>query len=117
MDDLVSRLKRASAGFQAKLEQVMIDKAGDAIDVMIEEVPVDTGNLMRSTDIDHVDAHEASISSTAPYAGYVEFGHRTRGGGGMGWVPAQPFFRPGLDKGYGNIMEDMMQAFYELIEG
>lgn len=68
--------------------------AEEASKVAISMCPVDTGYL-RSTIGFEVSTLAASIYATAPYAGYVNNGHFTRGG--RTFVPPQPFMNGAVE--------------------
>lgn len=61
--------------------------------------PVDTGRLADSIG-HHMDGHTLIVEATAPYAAFVELGHRNVAWGHFvesnPWVEAQPFLQPAL---------------------
>lgn len=69
--------------------------AARLLNLVLKRTPVDTGYLRRGWtaikyDVQHSgDTYMVTIENPVEYASYVEYGHRTRGGGG--WVPGQFF--------------------------
>lgn len=58
-------------------------------------VPVDTGRLKASIQVEDAGHEKARVHATAPYAGYVELGTRH--------MAAQPYLRPSLYKWRGRV--------------
>lgn len=73
--------------------QGSLEKVGNrAIDVAIGFTPVgETKYLVSQWFLANAGVMAIELYNNAYYAGYVENGHRTRGGGG--WVPGQFFLR------------------------
>ena len=85
-------------------QQVVNDVLNEAADVLIADTkkntPVKTGHLRRSWNRTPVqsnsDGASVTISNPADYASYVEYGHRTKGGGG--WVEGRFMFTNAAEK-------------------
>ena len=84
------------------LKDVIVDIANDAIKLS----PVDTGNNRRSIMYEVGPGKEvakgkgeAAIYSTSGYGGYLETGTAT--------MPAQPYFKPALDKNIKNLPKNI----------
>ena len=76
---LAADLSKASAGVQAKAAQVVKNSGFDAVTVMQSEVPVDTGALKNSVNVDFHGSDRAISAEVGPsveYAGYVAYGTR-----------------------------------------
>lgn len=58
-------------------------------------VPVDTGRLKASIQVEDAGREKARVHASAPYAGYVELGTR--------YMNAQPYLRPSLYKWRGRV--------------
>lgn len=81
--------------------------------------PVDTGNLRRGWNIDGPFISGAVISlqlyNGVEYAGFIENGHRTRGGGG--WVPGRFMLRDSIEAISGELPLLLTPGFMSAMEG
>ena len=75
---LAADLRSASTKTQLKATQVVKKVGYDAVAAMQSEVPVDTGALRNSVDIDFTssDGMTAEIGPTVSYGAYVAYGTR-----------------------------------------
>lgn len=69
---------------------VVVEVFMEAASIARQEAPYLTGNLRNNIFAEQTGTQGAALHSMAPYSGFVNFGHRTRGG--SGFVPPQPFF-------------------------
>lgn len=63
--------------------------------------PVDTGRLRSSIQYKNMGFQKCIVDTDVTYAEPVEFGHHTRG---SGYVPPNPFMRPGYEQAKGELI-------------
>lgn len=86
---LAKALKKS--GLEAKVKQTVIRNASEMQKKAMELTPVDTGFLKRSIGLtEWPSGFGISVSPTAEYAPYVEYGTR--------YQSAQPFMRPAFQQ-------------------
>lgn len=73
------------------------------LDIAQTDVPVDTGNLLRSIDASTDSNSSVSCHADAEYAQYVEYGTYK--------MPAQPYFRPALEEAWAEAAPLFDQAY------
>lgn len=103
---MMARFKYTNARLRAYIEQLP-GKADRAVEEVAQKVqrdaqrraPVDTGHLRSSITTRREGQAQRVVEVGADYGIYVEFGHRTRGGGGF--VGPQPFFIPAIEAARG----------------
>lgn len=89
--EATNKVEKAS---EQGLKDVITDIASDAI----KGSPVDTGHNRRSIMFEAKEL-EGSVYSTSGYGGYLETGTR--------FMPAQPYFKPALDKNIKNLPKNI----------
>jgi uncharacterized radical SAM superfamily Fe-S cluster-containing enzyme len=82
--------EKISVGVLEALTEVVFEGAAQAR----SDAPVDTGNLRANIFAEITGKDQVQMHSMAPYSGYVNYGHRTRG---STFVPAQPFFSAAVE--------------------
>ena len=87
LDDLIKKLKKGDSEIEKGLSD-MVSKLGQSLIGRVKrKTPVGKsyknhtgGTLRRSWHIKKMDKYTVRVYNNTHYAGYVEFGHRTRGG-------------------------------------
>ena len=90
---------RIDKGYLKQELNNLVDEVGTyALRQLKANTPVDSGNLRRGWNLDGVGGGAGGwvirLSDRVEYASFVEYGHRTRGGGG--WVSGQFYTRKGI---------------------
>lgn len=99
MDDLVGRLNKLSKNVDNIMEEVLDDTAKLILMESKRIVPVDTGDLKRSLDIQKQNKLAVNVGTNLHYAGYVEFGtYKMR---------AQPYLFPAYEISKDNIQNEL----------
>ena len=89
--DTKNFIKRLSEAEMRESKKLLKSVAADIQRKAMRTVPVDTGNLKRSILVDvSDDGKEATVTATADYAAYVEYGTRK--------MTARPFMRPAAEE-------------------
>jgi HK97 gp10 family phage protein len=78
------------------------------LDTAQDLVPVDTGALMNSIDVDYNENWTATCVATMPYAQYVEYGTYK--------MNAQPFFEPAIQAALDEALPELQNALDEALE-
>lgn len=87
LDELVKRLKKGDSVIEKELSDA-VNKLGASLFGRVKrKTPVGKsyknhtgGTLRRSWHVKRIDKYTVRVYNNTHYAGYVEFGHRTRGG-------------------------------------
>lgn len=107
------------AALKSELEQSLKRVGVQAMRRVSNATPVDTGNLRRGWNIDGPFIGGAVISlqlfNNVEYAPFIEFGHRTRGGGG--WVPGHFMLRDTVESISNDLPALLTPGFIRAMEG
>jgi HK97 gp10 family phage protein len=110
-DELRRNLARLAGGQRRQAQRDGLDAGARVVETYAKTlVPVDTGTLKNSIQVDEVTDRMAEIAPHTDYAEHVEFGTSR--------MAAQPYMRPALDEHEREILqaiEDHVAAFVESI--
>ena len=87
LDELVKRLKKGDSVIEKELSDAVNKLGASLVGSVKRKTPVGKsyknhtgGTLRRSWHVKRIDKYTVRVYNNTHYAGYVEFGHRTRGG-------------------------------------
>ena len=87
LDELVKRLKKGDSVIEKELSDAVNKLGASLVGIVKRKTPVGKsyknhtgGTLRRSWHVKRIDKYTVRVYNNTHYAGYVEFGHRTRGG-------------------------------------
>lgn len=107
--------------FETWLKSFLMMEAARFIALVRPLTPVDTGNLRNHWTLGKMfrngDTLSVEILNPMEYAEHVEYGHRTRGGGGMGYVPGVYMMDISLKAIYAEMPAKFNQEFEKFLKG
>jgi hypothetical protein len=106
IEENASAVDEYIANLQEQLNARIGEVVQSAYDQMVNDSPVDTGNLQSSWDL-QLSETGWEITNDADYCGFVEFGHSTRG---TSFVPGQNWITPAYEQMRSDL-EDVIKEF------
>ena len=103
-EELNAKLKKIVQNFPREKNLFLMQTAENLMARAKKFSPVDTGKLRGSWSRSEPQGDSVEVFNNTEYAAHVEFGHRTRGGGGF--VPGQHFLRDAVDESRENFVRD-----------
>lgn len=88
-------LRRMKPEVYPRVAEALLSNAEDVLWMAKALCPVDTGALRASLHIEQTGEFEYAVRDGVPYGIFVEKGHRSPTGG---FVPAQPFLGPAIER-------------------
>ena len=114
MSEALLKLDRATENLRKNCATIMLEEVETAVAISRNIlVPIDKETLQASIGIIEwlPEALEIVAGATAPYAGFVEFGHYTRGR--RSYVHATPFWRPPIWEAFYRMRECILEQIRE----
>jgi hypothetical protein len=93
-EETINAMKQMGDALIENVYASMVEVMSEAAAIARADAPVDTGNLRANIFSEPVSKTDVRMHSMAPYSGYVNYGHKTRGNT---FVPPQPFFSQAIE--------------------
>lgn len=113
--------EKLSTGYEKWLQSFLMREATRFLALVKPLTPVDTGDLRDHWIIGKMfrqgDTLSVEILNPMEYAEHVEYGHRTRGGAGMGYVPGVYMMDISLKAIYAEMPAQFNAEFEKFLKG
>jgi len=113
-EELNAKLKKIVQNFPREKNLFLMQTAENLKARVKKLTPEDTGYLKGRWDNTDPEGDSIEVFNNVEYAAHVEFGHRTRGGGGF--VPGQHFLRDAVDESRENFVKDANDILARLLD-